>query len=100
MNKSDLIKTLAIKEDLHIDEATIIVDTFFKTIQKALIRGARVEIRGFGSFKMKNYAEYKGRNPKTGTQVLVAAKRLPRFKAGKMLLDILKDATFSKDMSC
>lgn len=89
MNKSDLVKAFAESHNLHIDEATIIVDTFFGTIQKALLKGSRVEIRGFGSFKVKKYEGYQGRNPKTGSLVNIPAKRLPRFKAGKMFLEIL-----------
>ncbi|MDE7469355.1 MAG: integration host factor subunit beta [Desulfovibrionaceae bacterium] len=89
MNKSDLVKAFAENHNLHMDEATVIVDTFFATIQKALLKGSRVEIRGFGSFKVKEYEGYKGRNPKTGSLVNVPAKRLPRFKPGKMFLEIL-----------
>lgn len=89
MNKNDLVKTFAENHNLQMNEATVIVDTFFNTIQKALLKGARVEIRGFGSFKVKEYEGYRGRNPKTGSLVNVPAKRLPRFKPGKMFLEIL-----------
>lgn len=85
MNKSELIKTLAEKNDIHPDEATLIVNTFFDSIKESLVAEERVEIRGFGSFKLKNYRQYTGRNPKTGETVQVKAKRLPFFRPGKEL---------------
>lgn len=89
MNKSELIKTLAEKNNLQTDEATRIVNVFFQSIKDALIRGDRVEIRGFGSFKVKDYQGYNGRNPKTGQSVKVQPKRLPFFRPGKELKDFL-----------
>ena len=59
--------------------------TFFEEIEKAFLNSERVEIRGFGSFKIKEYPEYKGRNPKTGEIIEVKRKRLPFFKVGKEL---------------
>lgn len=89
MNKSELIKTLAEQNNLQIDEATRIVNVFFQSIKDALVRGDRVEIRGFGSFKVKDYQGYNGRNPKTGQSVQVSPKRLPFFRPGKELKDHL-----------
>lgn len=89
MNKSELIKTLAEQNDLQIDAATRIVNVFFQSIKDALVRGDRVEIRGFGSFKVKDYQGYNGRNPKTGQSVQVSPKRLPFFRPGKELKDHL-----------
>lgn len=89
MNKSELIKTLAEQNNLQIDEATHIVNVFFQSIKDALIRGDRVEIRGFGSFKVKDYQGYNGRNPKTGQSVQVGPKRLPFFRPGKELKEYL-----------
>jgi len=71
MNKSELIKALAEDKKLHIDDATKVVSAFFDSIKDALVAGDRVEIRGFGSFKVKDYEGYTGRNPKTGTVVEV-----------------------------
>lgn len=80
MNKSELIKAFAKKEDLSIEDATLIVNIFFfDSIKEALKEGRRVEIRGFGSFKIKEYDGYIGRNPSTGQQVEVKPKRLPFF---------------------
>jgi integration host factor subunit beta len=89
MNKSELIKTLAEEKLLQPDEASIIVNTFFDSIKNTLKSGNRVEIRGFGSFKIKEYNGYEGRNPKTGKTVRVKPKKLPFFRAGKELKDFL-----------
>lgn len=89
MNKSELIKNLAEEKGLHVDESAEIVDAFVDAIKEALIRGDRVEIRGFGSFKMKEYKGYTGRNPKTGAVVDVTPKKLPFFRPGKELKEYL-----------
>jgi len=85
MNKSQLIEALAKAENLALKKAEEIVNTVFGDMEIALIEGQRVEIRGFGSFKIKHYQGYKGRNPKTGEVINVAEKKLPFFKVGKEL---------------
>ena len=85
MNKSELIKKLADETNIGLDEASDIVTIFVDTVKKSLLDGDRVEIRGFGSFKIKEYAGYTGRNPKTGESVAVKPKRMPFFRAGKEL---------------
>lgn len=89
MNKSELIKALAEDTSIPVEDATVVVNTFFDTMKQSLVAGERVEIRGFGSFKVKEYESYVGRNPKTGESVSVGAKRLPFFRAGKDLRDYL-----------
>ncbi|MFO7596009.1 MAG: HU family DNA-binding protein [Desulfocurvibacter africanus] len=89
MNKSELIKTLAEDKDIHVDEASKIVNAFVDSIKDSLLQGERVEIRGFGSFKVKEYKGYTGRNPKTGDIVDVEPKRLPFFRPGKELKEFL-----------
>ncbi|MDK2920757.1 MAG: integration host factor subunit beta [Desulfonauticus sp.] len=89
MNKSDLIQKLAEEKDLSPEEASDIVNIFFNSMKEALKEGRRVEIRGFGSFKIKEYEGYVGRNPKTGEKVEVKPKKLPFFKVGKDLKDYL-----------
>ncbi|MDR3176824.1 MAG: integration host factor subunit beta [Desulfovibrio sp.] len=89
MNKSELIKTLAEENSISADDAALVVNTFFDSIRRALISEQRVEIRGLGSFKIKNYAAYSGRNPKTGEIVAVAPKKLPFFRAGKELKEFI-----------
>jgi integration host factor subunit beta len=85
MNKSDLVKALAKETDLPMRKSEEIVDMVFNTMGDALERGDRIEIRGFGSFVVKEYKGYTGRNPKTGEQIVVQNKSLPFFKAGKEL---------------
>lgn len=85
MNKSQLIEALAQEQDLPLKKAEEVVNTVFDDMEKALIRGDRVEIRGLGSFKVKEYDGYKGRNPKTGAIIEVTPKKLPFFKVGKEL---------------
>jgi integration host factor subunit beta len=91
MNKSELIKALSDQKKLHVDDATKVVGAFFDSIKDALVEGDRVEIRGFGSFKVKDYDGYTGRNPKTGTVVEVQPKRLPFFRPGKELKEFINE---------
>jgi len=85
MNKSQLIERVAKTENLTIRTAEDVVNTFFREMEKSLIRGSRVEIRGLGSFKVKQYDSHDGRNPKTGKIIKVKSKRLPFFKVGREL---------------
>lgn len=89
MNKSELIKELAEQCDISHENAALVVHTFVETMKTALIDGDRIEIRGFGSFKIKEYGAYSGRNPKTGQSVSVVPKRLPFFRAGKELKEFI-----------
>jgi integration host factor subunit beta len=91
MNKSQLIRTLAERRSISLDEASTIVNTFFEGIKDTLLQDQRVEIRGFGSFKMKHYEGYQGRNPSTGEIVKVQPKRLPFFRVGKDLKEYLNE---------
>ena len=85
MTKSQLMQALSERRNCTLREAEVVVNTIFKTMSESLIRGERIELRGFGSFKVKNYGSYKGRNPKTGEPIEVKGKRLPLFKVGKEL---------------
>jgi integration host factor subunit beta len=85
MNKSELIETLSRKENLTEKKAMDIVNLLFDGFTEELQTGGRIEIRGFGSFVVRNYQSYTGRNPKTGSNIDVAPKRLPFFKVGKEL---------------
>ena len=89
MNKSELVKALADQANISLDEATLVVNTFVDSMKDSLLEGGRVEIRGFGSFKVKEYGSYAGRNPRTGENVAVEPKRLPFFRAGKELKEYL-----------
>ena len=92
MTKSELIQRLAEKNPhLYLRDIEKIVDTVFDSITQALVRGDRVELRGFGAFSVKHREARMGRNPRTGEQVHVEAKRLPFFKVGKALRERLND---------
>ena len=91
MNKSELIKNLSEEANITADESTLVVNAFVDSMRNALLEGDHVEIRGFGSFKVKEYASYAGRNPRTGEKVSVGSKRLPFFRAGKELKEYLND---------
>ena len=91
MNKSDLIKALKNETALSENKAEKVVTTFFKAIKERLAKDGRVEIRGLGSFRVKQYKPYPGSNPKTGAQINVPAKKLPSFKVGKALKELVDD---------
>ena len=85
MTKSELIEKISETLKLPAGKAEAIVNTIFDSMVKALERGEGIEIRGFGSFTVRKYKAYEGRNPRTGETVHVAEKRLPFFKVGKDL---------------
>jgi integration host factor subunit beta len=85
MTKSELMAALSSKENLTEKQAMECVQLIFNGFAEALKRGERIEIRGLGSFAIREYDAYKGRNPKTGASTNVMAKKLPFFKVGKEL---------------
>lgn len=86
MTKSQLIQGLQEKSNaLSPKDAETIVNTIFDSMTQALVQGDKIEIRDFGSFKVRTYRSYQGRNPRTGVKVTVSPKRLPHFKVGKEL---------------
>ncbi len=89
MNRSDLINELKNETLLSRKDAEKFVETFFDSISDTLMKNDRVEIRGFGSFTVKKYKPYVGRNPKTGTKINVPPKKLPFFKVGKELKEMV-----------
>lgn len=91
MTKSELISRLSKKIKLPKRDTRIIVDTIIDAIKEALIKEERIEIRGFGSFVVKHYDSYVGRNPKTGEKVPVPPKKLPFFKMSKLLLKYINE---------
>ena len=91
MNRSELIEALAKEKNLKIDEATKFVEIFFHTIKEALVTGARVGIRGFGSFTIKSHKGFTGSHPRTAVKIEIGPKRLPFFKAGKELKEFVND---------
>ena len=85
MNKSELVEALSVREGLTYKKAEQIVNLVFDSMAEALVENDRIEIRGFGSFMVKDYKAYMGRNPKTGEVIEVRPKKLPFFKVGKEL---------------
>lgn len=90
MTKASLIDKVSENvEGLTRKQTEIVVETFFESIRDALSRGEKVELRGFGNFKLKTRNPRKARNPRTGESVEVPAKRVLHFKPGKELRDML-----------
>jgi len=85
MNKSELIDVLSAKANVTRKRMEDLINLIFDSMMDAMSRGDRIEIRGFGSFVVKNYGSYRGRNPRTGESIQVKPKRLPFFKVGKEL---------------
>jgi integration host factor subunit beta len=99
MTKSDLIKHVAEAKQLSRGRAEALVNRVFDSVVEALRRGERVEIRGIGSFEIRKYGAYTGRNPRTGVTVAVKPKRLAFFKVGKGLKDLINaSVTRTQDM--
>ena len=92
MTKSELIEKISETLKLPAGKAEAIVNTIFDSMVKALERGEGIEIRGFGSFTVRPYKPYNGRNPRTGQPVPVPAKRLPFFKVGKDLKELVNNS--------
>lgn len=92
MTKSDLIESVANKLHLPKGKAELIVNCIFDSMEESLKNGERIEIRGFGSFEIRHYKAYEGRNPRTGEAVEVQPKRLPFFKVGKELKERVNDS--------
>lgn len=98
MTKSEFITQLANSMDyLSHKEATEIVNTFFEAIADELVSGRKVELRGFGSFKVKQRDARIGRNPKTGATVSVPPKKVPFFKPGRELRMMVDPHLFNED---
>ena len=85
MTKSELIEVVAAEANLTKGRAELVINTIFDSMVEALQRNEGIEIRGFGSFTVRQYKAYEGRNPRTGEPVHVPPKRLPFFKVGKDL---------------
>ena len=93
MTKAELVEEVSRVSDLTKKHSEVIVDTVFESIIDALKRGEKIELRGFGSFRLRKREPRKGRNPKTGDKVDVPPKRVPYFKPGKELKDLINKDT-------
>lgn len=87
LTKSDLVERVAEKSGLTKKDAGRAVDAFIETVTEALGEGQRVQIVGFGTFEVRERAARRGRNPQTGQEIEIAARKVPAFKAGKALKD-------------
>ena len=97
MTGEELNRLLAEREGISQKKAKQVIDTMFDCMAETLRRGDRVDIRGFGTFKVKHYDGYLGRNPKTGETVEVKPKALPCFKVGKALKERVNNGSESRD---
>jgi integration host factor subunit beta len=91
MTKADLVEEVVKVSNVSKKHAEIIVNTVFSSIIEALQRDDKIELRGFGSFRVRRRRSRQGRNPKTGDRVEVPEKRIPYFKPGKELKDLIND---------
>jgi integration host factor subunit beta len=89
MTKAELVDNVAERVDLTKKQTEVIVNILFNSITEALSQGDKVELRGFGSFRIRSRNPREGRNPKTGDAVHIPAKRVPFFKAGKELREMV-----------
>jgi integration host factor subunit beta len=89
MTKADLVEMVAESSDLPRKQADEVVQVILDSIIAALARGEKVELRGFGSFRIRRRGERNGRNPKTGDRVHVPPKKIPYFKPGKHIREEL-----------
>ncbi len=89
MTKAELVDGVAKKAGLSKKDAEVIVQTVLESIIESLRGGEKVELRGFGSFRLRDRAARQGRNPKTGEKVFVPAKKVPYFKPGKELKELI-----------
>lgn len=96
MTKSGLIETLSSELNLSVGTVTGVVNTILDSIIESLVNSENVELRGFGSFSVRHYDPYTGKNPKTGEKTYVKAKKLPFFKVGKALKEAVDAGVVNK----
>ncbi len=92
MTKADLVEEVAKVAELTKKDAETLVEIVFESIIESLNKGEKIELRGFGSFRVRSRGSRRGRNPKTGDPVDIPAKRVPYFKPGKELKELVNDA--------
>lgn len=93
MTKAELVEEVARTTELTKKHAELIVNTVFESIVHSLQQGEKIELRGFGSFRIRHRGSRIGRNPKTGDKVRVPPKRIPYFKPGKELKELLNSGS-------
>lgn len=90
MTKNQFISAVAAKTGKAKSETTEVVDAIFDTITQTMIKGDSVNISGFGVFRVSNRKAREGINPRTGEKIHIAAKKAPKFRAGKTLKEAVK----------
>ena len=93
MTKADLVNDVANAAELTKKHAERLVELVFESIIESLNQGEKIELRGFGSFRVRERGARRGRNPKTGEPVSIPAKRVPYFKAGKELKELINESS-------
>jgi integration host factor subunit beta len=91
MTKAELVEDVARAAELTKKDAERLVEIVFESIIETLNHGEKIELRGFGSFRVRERGARRGRNPKTGDPVSIPAKRVPYFKPGKELKELIND---------
>ncbi|MGI5922130.1 MAG: HU family DNA-binding protein [Syntrophomonadaceae bacterium] len=89
MNKTELVSQVAATAGMTKKDVEKVVNAFFETVEGALKAGDKVQLIGFGTFEVRDRQARKGRNPQTGEEISIPATRVPAFKAGKALKDVL-----------
>ena len=89
MNKQELISAMAEKANLSKKDAEAALNAFVASVEGALAKGDKVQLVGFGGFEVRERAARTGRNPQTGAEMKIAAAKVPAFKAGKALKDLI-----------
>ena len=92
MTKADLVEKVAERTGLTRTDVAVVVDSFLETVKKSVEAGHNIEIRGFGTFKIKLRKARKARNPRTGDVVPVPDRKVPVFKVSKELKDLVANA--------
>ncbi|SES87612.1 bacterial nucleoid protein Hbs [Oceanobacillus limi] len=90
MNKTELVSAVAEKSELSKKDATAAVEAVFESISDSLKEGEKVQLIGFGNFEVRERAARTGRNPQTGEEIQIPASKVPAFKPGKQLKDLVK----------
>ena len=91
MNKADLVDAMAAKAELSKKDAEKALKAFEEVVTEELKNGGKVQLVGFGTFEVSERAERMGRNPQTGEDMIIAASKAPKFKAGKALKDAVNE---------
>lgn len=99
MTKADLVDDVANAAELTKKDAERLVEIVFESIIESLNHGEKIELRGFGSFRVRERGARRGRNPKTGQPVSIPAKRVPYFKAGKELKELINEKVSAPPIS-